>query len=91
MPAVCRSGIDVHSCGSVDVQGSPDVFVNGFPVHRVGDGDSHGGVQAEGSDTVYANGLAFARVGDANGGCPLPCPPNPEATGSPDVFADEKG
>ena len=87
MKAVCRAGVDTHSCGSLDIEGSPNVFVNGHPVHRVGDGDSHGGVQAEGSSTVFVNGRAIARVGDNNGGCPIPCAPNPEATGSENVFA----
>jgi len=90
MPAVCRAGIDVHGCGSMDVGGSPNVFINGFPVHRVGDAESHGGIQVEGSSTVFANGIAIARVGDMGAvGEPIPPfhPPNPEATGSPNVFA----
>ena len=86
MPAVCTVG-DNHICGSVDTGGSPDVFINGRAAHRVSDGDSHGGIQAEGSSSVFSNGLGFARIGDMNGGCPVPCEPNAEATGSPDVFA----
>ena len=87
MKAVCRAGVDAHSCGSLDTEGSPNVFVNGHPAHRMGDADSHGGAQAEGSGTVFANGLPVARQGDNNGGCPVPCAPNSEASGSPDVFA----
>ena len=86
---VCRAGTDVHSCGALDTEGSPNVFVNGAPVHRIGDGDSHSGTQDEGSSTVFANGLGVARVGDNNTGEPVPPfhPPNPEASGSPNIFA----
>ena len=87
MKAVCRAGVDAHSCGSLDTEGSPDVFVNGYPAHRMGDADSHGGSQAEGSGTVFVNGRPIARLGDNNGGCPAPCAPNPEASGSTNVFA----
>ena len=61
MKAVCRAGADAHSCGSKDTGGSTNVFVNGYPAHRVGDSDSHGGVQAEGSGTVFVNGQPIAR------------------------------
>ena len=87
MKAVCRAGADAHSCGSSDTEGSPNVFVNGYPVHRAGDADSHGGVQVEGSATVFVNGRPVARLGDKNSGCPVPCAPNAEASGSPNVFA----
>ena len=88
MPRVVRdSGVDRHACGAIDIQGSPDVFVNGARVHRVGDGDSHGGIQAEGSPTTFANNRKVARIGDKHGGDDFH-PPSPEATGSPDVWAD---
>ncbi len=90
MPAVCRAGIDTHGCGSMDTGGSPSVYANGYPVHRVGDSESHGGTQTAGSGTVFANGIAVARVGDMGAaGEPIPPyhSPNPEATGSPNVFA----
>jgi len=89
MPAVCRMG-DTHSCGSVDSGGSPNVFVNGLPVHRQTDSQSHGGVQHGCSSTVFANGLGFARVGDFTLGEPPPPirhSDNPQSTGSPNVFA----
>ncbi len=92
MPAICRAGIDVHECGSVDTEGSPNVFVNGYSVHRLGDGQSHGGVQGEGSATVFVNGVGVARKGDFTIGEPPPPVQHgdhAEATGSPDVFADE--
>jgi uncharacterized Zn-binding protein involved in type VI secretion len=91
MPAVCRAGIDTHACGSLDTGGSPDVFVNGAPVHRRTDSQSHGGVQEECSPTVFANGLGVARVGDYSEGEPPPPTQHddhPEASGSPNVFAD---
>ncbi|MDR0273352.1 MAG: PAAR domain-containing protein [Clostridiales bacterium] len=57
----------------------------------MGDGQSHGGVQSEGSSTVFVNGRGIARVGDFTSG--EPPPPvmhgdNPQATGSPNVFAN---
>ena len=55
-----------------NLAGSPNVFVNGIAVHRVGDkwavhvcgNSSHDGVQAQGSPNVFVNGQAVARVGD---------------------------
>ena len=87
MPAVCRGGVDKHNCKALDESDS-NVYVNGSPVHRVSDGHDHGSTQTDGSPNVFANGLAVARIGDDHGGCPIPCPPNPEATGSPNVFAN---
>jgi len=89
MPSVCRVG-DTHTCGSVDTGGSPNVYVNGQPAHRRGDSQSHGGVQNGCSATVFVNGLGVARIGDYTLGEPPPPvqhSDNPEATGSPNVFA----
>lgn len=50
-----------HSCGShhhdmgVAFQGSPDVFVNGFPVHRNGDLIQCGDRGGNGSISVFVN------------------------------------
>ena len=91
MPAACRAGVDTHACGSLDGGGSPNVFINGSPVHRIGDGQSHGGVQGEGSPDVFANGLGIARVGDYSSGEPPPPTQHgdhPEATGSPNVYVN---
>lgn len=72
--------------------GSADVFVNGIPVHREGDGWAvhcdptpicHGGALGSGSGTVFANGKGIGRVGD-----PVDCGSN-VAAGSPDVFAGD--
>lgn len=54
------------------IEGSPDVFVEGDPVHREGDawdfstcGTSvQDGVTISGSGTVFANGQAVGRIGD---------------------------
>ena len=89
MPAVCRVG-DSHTCGSINTGGSPDVFINGKAAHRQGDSQAHGGVQSGCSKTVFINGLGIARTGDFTAGEPPPPVKhgdNPEAGGSPDVFA----
>lgn len=72
-----------------NTQGSPDVFVNGIAVHRIGDfwpvhfsgESSHSSVLAEGSITVFANGKGIGRIGDSQN-----CGAN-VAQGSLDVFA----
>ena len=97
MPPAARLG-DIctgHVCwpSRANIEGSPNVFVNGIPLHRQGDGWSvhccthpgvphgcHGSVLASGSSTVFVNGKQAGRVGDsvACGGT--------VATGSPNVF-----
>lgn len=94
MPSVVRLG-DIcsgHGCFPPrnNDQGSPNVFANGIPVHRLGDhwvthccGSScHDSNQAAGSPNVFANGLAVARIGDAEA-----CGSS-AASGSPNVFAN---
>lgn len=57
-------------------QGSPDVFVNGLPVHRVGDkwdhhddgNGSHDAIMLEGANGVYVNGRPIAMTG-----CEISC------------------
>jgi len=85
---VCRVG-DAHACGAKASTGSPNVNVNGLPVHRVTDKDVHCGTttQVEGSPSVFANGLAFACIGDKHAGDPCPHPPSPQSEGSGSVFA----
>lgn len=94
MPKVHRKG-DLgsgHGCWRPrpNAQGSPNVFCNGIPVHRVSDSwqihccpDSgcHGGVLAAGSSTVHANNKQLGRISD-----PVSCG-SLAATGSPNVFA----
>jgi uncharacterized Zn-binding protein involved in type VI secretion len=89
MPKVCRVGDNAHcpadghgkNCCSHSVTGpavagSPNVFVNGQPVLRVGDP----GVQAaycgpntwkaaEGSATLKVNGIPVVRLGDQTTHC----------------------
>ena len=88
MPAVTRVG-DPTNCGGQAINGSPTVWVNGVPVHRVGDTNTCGScappTQApvtSGSLTVFANNFGLARVGDPDG-----CP-GTMSGGSPDVFAN---
>ncbi len=78
MPAIVRKG-DTGSghdkCPpTASISGSGDVFVEGQPVVRVGDGyaphgckkhSTHPRSQASGSGTVFVNGKAVARIGDA--------------------------
>lgn len=94
MPAITRQG-DIctgHGCWPPrpSVGGSGNVFVNGIPVHRQGDGwavhcckDScHAGSLANGSGSVFVNGKPCGRVGDA-----VDCGSS-VAAGSPNVFAN---
>lgn len=55
-------------------EGSANVFVSGYRVHRIGDtwvthcspeGDCHNGCTSSGSGSVFCNGKGVARVGDA--------------------------
>ncbi|ELA7323107.1 PAAR domain-containing protein [Vibrio parahaemolyticus] len=95
MPAVTRKGDGCTGHGAFpprnSVAGSSNVFVNGKPIHRVGDGWSvhcnpvpvcHGGSLAAGSSKVYANGQPIGRVGD-----PVDCG-SAVAAGSPNVFSN---
>ena len=73
------------------IQGSPDVFTNAIPQHRITDAwashagpgcPPHSSVQCAGSPNVFANTLAVARKGDAVC-CGSAC-----ATHSPNVIAN---
>lgn len=88
MPAVCRVG-DRHACGDIDASGSENVMVNGSPAHRLADRHTHGAAQIQASPNVLVNGLGIARVGDDQGADSLGHEPNPQATGSSDVFAND--
>lgn len=56
-------------------QGSPNVFVNGKPLHRVGDHwprhekgkAGHDAITTGGSSTVFCNGKPVARISDSVG------------------------
>lgn len=81
-----------HECFPTirNIQGSPNVFVNGLPVVRLGDPYEphscpdhgiHQGQIVSGSSTVFVNGLPIARIGD-----PLNCGSR-VIMGSPTVFS----
>lgn len=98
MPATVRVGDpasinhDTCSGGTDAAVGSPNVFVNGIPCHRVGDVNTghtvdppgcpdHSTPLVVGSPTVFVNGMPVARVGDIYAcGAQL-------ISGSPNVFA----
>lgn len=94
MPAVSRLGDLSTGHGGwparPSTSASPNVFVNGIAVNRVGDtwathdndGDDHDGTTSSGSGTVLVNGLKVARIGDA-----ISCG-DKIATGSGNVFAN---
>jgi len=89
MPPICRVGDKAHcprdshgsSCCSHSVSGSatsgsPDVFINGRPVLRLGDPGKHrkccganNWVTTEGSTSVFVNGIPVTRIGDATKHC----------------------
>ena len=95
MPPMHRKG-DIctgHDCHPPrpSVQGSPNVYTNAIPQHRVTDAwaphacppsPGHPSQQCQGSPNVFANTLAVARRGDAVC-CGSFC-----ATHSPNVFAN---
>lgn len=89
MPEVARLGDICTGHGPCvprpAIAGSPNVFVNNIPAHRVGDGwamhCAHASVLAAGSRTVFVNNRPLGRVGD-----PVACG-SAVATGSSNVFA----
>ncbi|MEF2074829.1 PAAR domain-containing protein [Consotaella aegiceratis] len=101
MPAAHRKG-DIgsgHSCHfppTPATGGSPNVFVNGRPLMRVGDAyvahpcvaghaGPHGRKLAEGSASVFINGRPAGRLGDA-----IDCGGNAQ-TASSNVFIGDEG
>ena len=92
MPEVARLGDVCTGHGwfpsRANVQGSPNVYVNGIPAHRQGDswathccGKSwHSSSLAAGSSTVYVNGAQLGYVG-----APVSCGSS-VASGSPNVY-----
>lgn len=73
--ALLGSTCSGHGCfpPRVSLTGSSFFFINGTPVHAVGDAwaihtcttQAHAGVLAEGSSLMYVNGKPIGRVGDA--------------------------
>lgn len=65
-----------HNCTGPTIAGSPDVFVNSLPAHRLGDPGIHAACcgpntwnSSAGSGTVFINGKAAVRNGDATTHC----------------------
>jgi len=98
MPSTARLGDTCtgHECfpPRANIEASPNVFVNGKPWHRQGDGwdvhccshagtphGCHSSVLASGSSTVFVNSKQAGRIGD-----PVACGGS-VATGSGNVFA----
>lgn len=94
--SVTRKGDSCTGHGSwpprPSTEGSGDVFVNGIPAHRKGDGwavhcnpepECHDSTLGEGSATVFVNGKPLGRIGD-----PVACG-SAVAEGSPNVFAGD--
>lgn len=93
MPSVTRLGDTCtgHGCfpPRASTSGSPNVFINGIPAHRNGDGwavhccedKCHDGTMAGGSSSVFVNGKPLARIGDS-----VSCG-SASGQGSPNVFA----
>ena len=92
---ICDLGIEdccAHSRAGTNSTGSPNVFVNGIPAHRLYDfGDClcpHGGTYAsvEASKSVFVNGRGLTRIGDLTS-CMVCGQPGSHVAGSPNVFA----
>ena len=89
----CDIGLDCcpHGRAGTDNTGSPNVFVNGMPLHRLTDTGPtncpHGGTFAStsGSGTVFCNGLPVTRIGDATT-CQNCGIVGSHVSGSPNVF-----
>lgn len=94
MPAAHRLGdLCAGHCFNVrgNIEGSPNVFINNIPAHRLGDSwpvhycppSSHSSITVSGSPNVYVNKRPLARIGDALD-CGDIC-----ATGSPNVYVND--
>lgn len=93
MPAAVRIGdMSAGHCffPRPNVDGSPNVFINGLAAHTVGGSwpihicgkSKHASATAQGSPNVFVNGKALARVGDSLS-CGDAC-----AQGSPNVMVN---
>ena len=90
----CNLGLDCcpHGRSGTNSVGSPNVFVNSQPAHRLSDTGPcncpHGGTfnSVAGSATVFVNGLNLTRIGDTTqcGSCGMP---GSHSSGSANVFA----
>ena len=93
---ICDLGLPCcpHGRAGSNSAGSPNVFVNGLPLHRLKDTGStncpHGGTfgSTSGSGSVYCNGLPVTRIGDVTT-CKSCGKTGSHASGSPNVFAGD--
>lgn len=105
MPAACRvsdgevGGCSVgapccgHGRSGTNASGSPNVFIEGLPAHRLGDTGPcncpHGGTfsTTSGSPNVFVNGIPLSRIGDSTAcmGCGIG---GTHVSGSPTVTAN---
>lgn len=90
---ICDSGFECcpHGRNGTNTTGSPNVFVNGIPFHRLGDKGTcncpHGGifVSVSGSSSVFVNGRPATRIGDDTSCTRCGCS-GTHTSGSPNVF-----
>lgn len=93
---ICDLGLDCcpHGRAGTNATGSPDVYINSIPVHRLGDTGScncpHGGSyqSTTASTTVFANGQGITRIGDTTT-CQSCGMPGSHVAGSPNVFVGD--
>jgi uncharacterized Zn-binding protein involved in type VI secretion len=91
---VCNKGLSCcpHGRSGTNQTGSPNVFVNGKPVHRLQDTGAahcpHGGTfqSIKGSSSVFVNGQPVTRLGDTTA-CLACGQAGTHTNGSPNVFA----
>lgn len=82
-----------HGRSGTNATGSPNVFINNIPSHRLTDTGPtncpHGGTfeSVEGSPNVFVNMLNQTRIGDTTICMNCGCSGN-HSTGSPNVFAN---
>ncbi|TWH45889.1 PAAR domain-containing protein [Sporomusa sp. KB1] len=90
---ICNPGLPCcpHGRSGTNQEASPNVFVNGLPLHRKGDSGPtncpHGGIfeSVAGSATVMINGHPATRIGDATT-CQICGQPGSHTSASPNVF-----
>ena len=82
MPAIARKGVDkasphngVPESHLLFAEGSPNVFIGGNAVVRVGDKTAGEDVASVGSGNVFVNGIAAHRIGDDIAAHPGGSPP----------------
>jgi len=93
---ICDLGLDCcpHGRSGTNSEGSPDVFINSLPAHRLGDGGPthcpHGGFfqSVSASQSVFVNGRGLTRINDATVCTSCGCGGS-HVTGSENVLAGD--